>query len=354
MEFQGAINLFRPAVATGQNHITVNNNTTFSGGWTTTGDAGTLTNNTGVVFDGTGSVTLSTASGGSFNAMLAPLTADGITVNFNGVNPNNDGAAVTIGTSNYTATMQLAAKNNGRINLSTDNAFAGSGATPAPAKVSLSTGGVLGAGGTHQTFNTLSLTGGGTIDLGTSASIVQFNDSHSQPWSGILRISNWSGSATGNGTDQLLVGTSSLAGLTSAQLAEIHFTGLPTGAKLVANGANGEVVPLSTTPLLIGDLNGDSHVNATDITTMLTALTDLNAYKTAHPTLDSASLTDIADLNSDGAFNNLDLQGLITYLKTGHGSLSAVPEPGTYVLLAAALPAMVTVARRRVAKKSNI
>jgi hypothetical protein len=149
------------------------------------------------------------------------------------------------------------------------------------------------------------------------------------------------------------VGTSGLAGLTSAQLAEIHFTGLPTGAKLVANGANGEVVPLSTTPLLIGDLNGDSHVNATDITTMLTALTDLNAYKTAHPTLDSASLTDIADLNSDGAFNNLDLQGLITYLKTGHGSLSAVPEPGTYVLLAAALPAMVTVARRRVAKKSK-
>src|SRR4029079_17336812 len=110
-----------------------------------------------------------------FNAMLAPLTADGITVNFNGVNPNNDGAAVTIGTSNYTATMQLAAKNHGRINLSTDNAFAGSGATPAPAKVSLSTGGVLGAGGTHQTFNTLSLTGGGTIDLGTRASIVHFN-----------------------------------------------------------------------------------------------------------------------------------------------------------------------------------
>ena len=214
-------------------------------------------------------------------------------------------------------------------------------------------GGVLGTSGTHQTFNTLTLTGGGTIDLGTGASIVQFNDSHSQAWSGILRISNWSGSPTGNGTDQLLVGTSALTGLTSAQLAEIHFTGLPTGAKFVANGANGEVVPLSTTPLLIGDLNGDSHVNATDITTMLTALTDLNAYKTAHPTLDSASLTDIADLNSDGAFNNLDLQGLITYLKTGHGSLSAVPEPATYVLLAVALPAMVTVARRRIAKKSK-
>jgi Dockerin type I domain len=152
----------------------------------------------------------------------------------------------------------------------------------------------------------------------------------------------------------LLVGTSALTGLTSAQLAEIHFTGLPTGAKLVANGANGEVVPLSTTPLLIGDLNGDSHVNATDITTMLTALTDLNAYKTAHPTLDSSSLTDVADLNTDGVFNNLDLQGLITYLKTGHGGLSAVPEPATYVLLVVSLPVMVAVARGTVAKKSNI
>src|SRR4029079_8438101 len=118
-----------------------------------------------------------------FNAMLAPLTADGITVNFNGVNPNNDGAAVTIGTSNYTATMQLAAKNNGRINLSMDNAFAGSGATPAPAKVTLSAGGILGTSGTHQTFNTLTLTGGGTIDLGSGSSIVQFNDSHAQTWS---------------------------------------------------------------------------------------------------------------------------------------------------------------------------
>jgi autotransporter-associated beta strand protein len=353
MEFQGAINLFRPTGTT-TNHITVNNNTTFSGGWTTTGDAGTLTNNTGVVFDGTGSVTLSSASGGSFNAMLAPLTADGITVNLNGVNPNNDGQTVTIGTTNYTATMQLTAKNNGRINLSMDNAFAGSGATPVPAKLTLSAGGALGTSGTHQTFNTLSLSGGGTIDLGSGASIVQFNDSHSQTWSGILRISNWSGSPTGSGTDQLLVGTSALTGLTSAQLAEIHFTGLPTGAKFVANGANGEVVPLSTTPLLIGDLNGDGHVNNTDITTMLTALVDLNAFKAAHPTLDSATLTDLGDLNADGAFNNLDLQGLATYIKTGHGSLSAVPEPATYVLLAMALPAMVTVVRRRVAKKSSI
>jgi hypothetical protein len=66
--------------------------------------------------------------------------------------------------------------------------------------------------------------------------------------------------------------------------------------------------------------------------------------------LDSATLTDIADVNTDGAFNNLDLQGLIAYLKGGHGSLSAVPEPATCILLAIGFPALVALSRRRVAK----
>ena len=344
MAFNGAINLFRPT-GTAQNHITVNNNTTFSGGWIA--DQGTLTNTSGVMFDGSGSVTISNASGGDFSSMVTPLTASGITVNFNGVNPNSDGQAIMIGTTASTANMMLTATSQGRINLSTDNAFAGGGTTPVPARVALSAGGILGTNGTHQTFTTLTVTSGGTIDLGSGASIVQFNDSHSQAWSGILRISNWSGNVAGNGTDQLLIGGSNLTGLTSAQLAEIHFTGLPTGAKFVANGTSGEVVPVSTTPLLIGDVNGDSHVNSTDITAMLTALTNLNAYQAAHPSLDIASLTDINDLNGDGAFNNLDIQGLITYLKGGHGSLAAVPEPASCVLFGLGLPAFAVALRRR-------
>ena len=72
-----------------------------------------------------------------------------------------------IGTANYTAKLQLGAKNGGRLNLSQANAFAGtSGPTPAPASVALESGGTLGTGGVDQSFGTLSLTGGGTLGFG--------------------------------------------------------------------------------------------------------------------------------------------------------------------------------------------
>ena len=41
----------------------------------------------------------------------------------------------------------------------------------------------------------------------------------------------------------------------------------------------------------------------------------------------------IGDLTGDGKVNNLDLQGLLDYLKSGHGSTSPVPEPATLSLL---------------------
>ena len=327
MEFQGSVNLFRPTGTT-PNRITVNNNVTFSGGWNPTvsatgtiqsGDTGTLTNTSGVIVNGTGTLTLSTTAGGNFTNLSVPLAVDGATLNFNGVDPNINGTTNFNAITGNTVNLVLSAINNGKLNLGTANAFAGSG-TATAANVVLSGGGQMSTGGFSQTFGTLALPSSATLDLGSGASIVQFGDSHYKRGTAYCESAIGAAAAAGNGTDQLLWSRAALRA-SAAQLAAIHFTGLPTGAKFVTSGTNGEVVPLSTTPLLIGDLNGDSHVNATDIATMLTALTDLNAYKTAHPTLDSASLTDIADLNSDGAFNNLDLQGLITYLKTGHGSL---------------------------------
>ena len=135
--------------------------------------------------------------------------------------------------------------------------------------------------------------------------------------------------------------------LTPTQLSEVHFTGYTTGASILGSG---ELVPIaSATVLKLGDINQDLHVNASDIVAMMAALSNLNVYDTAH-SFDSAELNDVADVNGDGVVTNADLQALINYEKTGHGSES-VPEPASFVLLGAG-SALVFVRRRDQRKQS--
>lgn len=105
-------------------------------------------------------------------------------------------------------------------------------------------------------------------------------------------------------------------------------------------------MPLSTTRLLLGDVDQNQHVNASDIVAMENAFKNLSSYQTSHG-FDSADMSDIFDVNGDGQINNADLQGLETYLIGGHGSLG-VPEPSSVVLglLGAISLAGVTVLRR--------
>ena len=84
--------------------------------------------------------------------------------------------------------------------------------------------GTFDTGGFSDTTGTLTLDGTATLDLGTGASILNFADSsaNSPAWTGTLRITDWSGSPFGSGTDQLFFGASGTA-LTADQIALITF-----------------------------------------------------------------------------------------------------------------------------------
>jgi GH35 family endo-1,4-beta-xylanase len=94
---------------------------------------------------------------------------------------------------------------------------------------------------------------------------------------------------------------------------------------------------------LLGDVNRDGHVDAADISALMTALTDLKGYEGS---LTDAQFAEVADLGKDGTVTNADLQGLIVYLANGGGaSLTAVPEPSSLAL--AALAALLVLLLRK-------
>jgi hypothetical protein len=143
-------------------------------------------------------------------------------------------------------------------------------------------GGTFHTGGFNETLNTLSLGTSSTIDLGAGASVLHFAPSSLNNWSGLLAIANWGGLQAGGGIDQVFVGTNGYSGLTHGQLNSIKFGSMPTGAMLLASG---EVVPNSGAPMplpVLGDFNGDGSAGMDDISTMLSAFTNLAAYQAAH------------------------------------------------------------------------
>ena len=89
---------------------------------------------------------------------------------------------------------------------------------------------------------------------------------------------------------------------------------------------------------LAGDINRDGRVTMADVSALITALTDLQAYQSSHPGMTDPTLfLDVADVNGDAHVNNADIQALISFLasnngRIGGGQLTAVPEPATLTL----------------------
>ena len=79
-------------------------------------------------------------------------------------------------------------------------------------------------------------------------------------------------------------------------------------------------------PKILGDFNLDGKLSASDVPAMLAALSDVNHFKLQNG-LSDADFLAISDLNHDFKATNADLQSLLDLLKSGGGSVAAVPEP---------------------------
>ena len=97
-----------------------------------------------------------------------------------------------------------------------------------------------------------------------------------------------------------------------------------------------------------GDMNNDGVVDVTDVTAMLTALSDIQSYASSVPGFTVSDVRAIGNVNGDGHFDNSDLQALITQIANGGASTSSgtsvVPEPTSLVLLGFAASAVLVAA----------
>ncbi len=124
------------------------------------------------------------------------------------------------------------------------------------------------------------------------------------------------------------LGSEPSAGMVADAAGNLYGTTLGAGAS-----SAGTVYKITGAGFVLpGDFNLDGHVNASDITAMEQALTNLSAYEQSHGNLMDWQVKSLGDVNGDGVFNSADLQALLVKLKAGVGSNNSVPEPGTFVL----------------------
>jgi autotransporter-associated beta strand protein len=227
------------------------------------------------------------------------------------------GTQILAGVNTYTGSTTV---NAGRLGLGAANAIA------TTSQVILG-GGSLDTGGFSQDFTssaapaTLALNASSTLDLGAASSptSVKLANSSAVGWTGTLTVAGWT-----YGVDHLNIGANA-SGLTSAQRGQITFSHFLPGAVI---SSTGELTPHPY------DVNQDTHVNVADVSATMAGLTNVSGYISAHPGFTLSDATFLLDVNGDGQATNTDVQAMIVLLANGGGgSLSAVPEPASWLLL---------------------
>lgn len=190
-------------------------------------EQGVLSGSGGITKEGGGDLTL---NGSANNTYTGATVVNGGTLTLSNSSGNaiNDSSGITV---NSGASLVLGASNqigNG-IGLTLDGGTFLTG---------------TGSAGYAETLGTLTLSSNSIIDLGSLAGgagtrDIIFASSTAVTWTGSLTITNWQGVVDSSGTaGRLFFG---VGGLTSAQLAQVSFSGFGSGAKLLGSG---ELVPI--------------------------------------------------------------------------------------------------------------
>ena len=183
------------------------------------------------------------------------MVLSGAGANTYGSSSTNGYTTVNGGTLTLSKTAGVAAVPNGSLILNAGGTLLLGAANQIGDAVPMTLG-----GGTFQTagfseqLGTLKLAANSVIDLGAGAGALKFAASSSVTWTNgmTLTVTNWTGSISGGGADQLIFGSNSSA-LTTTQVSQIRFAnppGFPSGAYAAALLSTGEVVPLTAPPAI--------------------------------------------------------------------------------------------------------
>ena len=242
------------------NTQTISNNLVLVGAATISASAGNLNlaggfNNAGnpTIFGGAGNINDSGGINGGGNVTM-----------------NGSGTLTLSGDNGLSSSLAI---NSGTVQLAANNILAHS--------LSITfAGGRLACAGYNATVGAAMLAANSVIDLGGGNSVLQFANSSGVSWTAgaTLLVTNWNGSYSGGGSEQLVTGNN-INSLTAGQLAQIGFAGA-NGIQPARLLPTGEVVPVSAD--LATTVSGPITVNVASNLTYIVTVTNLGPSQAAN------------------------------------------------------------------------